>query len=343
MIKFFRKIRQKLLTENKFSKYLIYAIGEIILVVIGILIALNLNTANEKKNNSNKTNKILKEIQLDLEKDINRSIETFDDFIILDSIQELILTKKYTVEDFKTGKAQTLGQYYYDFVIHTNGYDNLMRNLDNLPDKYKPLLASLNNLYEIQKTKIEVYNTRIRKTVYDNLTFTNNQPWAQDWILGIPNKEAFDYYLNDPLYKGHLINYINDRTNISSVSNRYRIDAKKTYKEITKLLANNDTIPKVINLKNKDIIKENKLIGTYGIRDSLGRNMGKKIKVSKLKNQLYLGLDDSDKFKLNWHKKFIYFADDGFNIYNFNKLDTLIVRADINGNAIFVKENSNPQ
>jgi hypothetical protein len=36
MIKFFRKIRQRLLTENKFSKYLIYAIGEIVLVVIGI-------------------------------------------------------------------------------------------------------------------------------------------------------------------------------------------------------------------------------------------------------------------------------------------------------------------
>ncbi|WP_298371198.1 DUF6090 family protein [uncultured Lutibacter sp.] len=46
MIKFFRKIRQKMLTENKFSKYLIYAIGEILLVVIGILIALQINNNN---------------------------------------------------------------------------------------------------------------------------------------------------------------------------------------------------------------------------------------------------------------------------------------------------------
>lgn len=43
MMKFFRKIRQKLLAKNKFSKYLTYAIGEIILVVIGILIALSIN------------------------------------------------------------------------------------------------------------------------------------------------------------------------------------------------------------------------------------------------------------------------------------------------------------
>jgi uncharacterized protein DUF6090 len=47
MLQFFRKIRQQLLTENKFSKYLLYAIGEIVLVVIGILIALSINNWNE--------------------------------------------------------------------------------------------------------------------------------------------------------------------------------------------------------------------------------------------------------------------------------------------------------
>jgi len=49
MIKFFRKVRQKLLSENKFSKYLIYAIGEIILVVFGILIALQINNWNAEQ------------------------------------------------------------------------------------------------------------------------------------------------------------------------------------------------------------------------------------------------------------------------------------------------------
>lgn len=58
MIKFFRRIRKQLLTENppagagragKFSKYLLYAIGEIFLVVIGILIALQINNWNENE------------------------------------------------------------------------------------------------------------------------------------------------------------------------------------------------------------------------------------------------------------------------------------------------------
>lgn len=49
MIHFFRKIRHQLFTTNKFSKYLLYAIGEIILVVIGILIALQINNWNNQK------------------------------------------------------------------------------------------------------------------------------------------------------------------------------------------------------------------------------------------------------------------------------------------------------
>lgn len=49
MIPFFRRIRQKMLTENNFSKYLLYAFGEILLVVIGILIALQVNNNNDLK------------------------------------------------------------------------------------------------------------------------------------------------------------------------------------------------------------------------------------------------------------------------------------------------------
>jgi hypothetical protein len=69
MIKFFRKIRQKMLTENKFSKYLLYAIGEIILVVIGILIALQLNNLNENKKNDVFEKEILSQVQENLKSD----------------------------------------------------------------------------------------------------------------------------------------------------------------------------------------------------------------------------------------------------------------------------------
>ena len=62
MIKFFRKIRQNLLMENKTGKYFKYAIGEIILVVIGILIAFQINNWNENRKIKHKETVIQKEL-----------------------------------------------------------------------------------------------------------------------------------------------------------------------------------------------------------------------------------------------------------------------------------------
>ncbi|MEM9076758.1 MAG: DUF6090 family protein [Bacteroidota bacterium] len=72
MIKFLRHFRKKLLEENRFSKYLLYAIGEIILVVIGILIALQINTWNEQKKSRRTERLYLSEIKSGLQSDSNQ-------------------------------------------------------------------------------------------------------------------------------------------------------------------------------------------------------------------------------------------------------------------------------
>ena len=66
MIKFFRKIRYNLMEQNKTGKYLKYAIGEIVLVVIGILIALSINNWNETKKTRGIELKLLHELKDDL-------------------------------------------------------------------------------------------------------------------------------------------------------------------------------------------------------------------------------------------------------------------------------------
>jgi hypothetical protein len=66
MIKFFKKIRQNLLKENKTGKYLKYAIGEIVLVVIGILIALQINNWNEVNKDRAREEKILIALQTEM-------------------------------------------------------------------------------------------------------------------------------------------------------------------------------------------------------------------------------------------------------------------------------------
>ena len=79
MIKFFRNIRQNLLNEGKITRYFKYAIGEILLVVIGILIALSINNWNNNKimhRESNKFNqRLLAEVNGNIDLGINRMAE----------------------------------------------------------------------------------------------------------------------------------------------------------------------------------------------------------------------------------------------------------------------------
>jgi hypothetical protein len=70
MIGFFRRIRKKLADNNQFVKYSRYAIGEILLVVIGILIALQVNNWNEEKKEQRKIRKYAESLIQDLENDI---------------------------------------------------------------------------------------------------------------------------------------------------------------------------------------------------------------------------------------------------------------------------------
>ncbi len=70
MIKFFRKIRQQLLSEGKTGQYLKYALGEIVLVVIGILIALAINNWNQNRSNTALANLHLKTVSQNIKEDL---------------------------------------------------------------------------------------------------------------------------------------------------------------------------------------------------------------------------------------------------------------------------------
>lgn len=78
MLKFFRKIRQSLMAENRFSKYVLYAIGEIVLVVIGILIAVQINNWNEKQKAELKQRNLFENLKIDFNARINELEEILD-------------------------------------------------------------------------------------------------------------------------------------------------------------------------------------------------------------------------------------------------------------------------
>ncbi|MDT0558184.1 DUF6090 family protein [Ichthyenterobacterium sp. W332] len=99
MIKFFRHIRQNLLMENKTGKYFKYAIGEIILVVIGILIALQINNWNTDQGNSKKEEQYLNNLVIDL----NDQIQVID--VQINSEQGFCSNSKIILDAFNNTRV----------------------------------------------------------------------------------------------------------------------------------------------------------------------------------------------------------------------------------------------
>lgn len=153
MFRFFRQIRNNLVQQGRLKKYSMYAIGEIVLVVIGILIALQINNANEERLERQREAKHLRNLRADLE--IN--------------IQEL--DKKLTVRRGRIESAERIIEYfedrpledledfnYHNINVHTwqrfyqnnNTYQELI-NSGNLGiisnDKIKRSLMDLELLY----------------------------------------------------------------------------------------------------------------------------------------------------------------------------------------------------
>jgi len=307
MIKFFRKIRQNLLTKNKFSKYILYAIGEIILVVIGILIAIGINNRNQERINEEKITRILKEIQSDLVKDIEYSKIIFDYQIYTDSIAKLILNDKYSYEDYKTGSFVTIGYNYRSFNTISNGYDNFKRDIDNVPEKYSSIIKDLKKLYETDKTTIDVYNERIRTTVYKNIDESSNFNWYQEQAKGLVSEEEINYRLTSNHYKNMVIKYMNDRVNLFSRCKEYKIDAISLYNKIAELLKSKDSIPENVTYNSiKDSLSLNGIIGYYELKETVNNSWAKTIEIKEVNGQLFLSNEDFDDIEILWYDNSIF-------------------------------------
>lgn len=179
MIKFFRKIRQRLLTENKFIKYLLYAIGEIVLVVIGILIALSINNANDFENQRRKELTLLNEmsqnLQIDL-KDLNFNIKGSAERIKANEIILKALKERVPMNDsLKPYYANIFGN--FQLSNNTAAWENLKSvGMDLVSDD--SLRNVISNLYAVKYNYLE----NITKGVDDGHQWNTFYPQFLDLI-----------------------------------------------------------------------------------------------------------------------------------------------------------------
>jgi hypothetical protein len=191
--------------ENKTGKYFKYAIGEIILVVIGILIALQINNWNENRNQQQNLNNIYATIKTDLLEDIKNIDRIISETASLEKDYLAIINKTRKKEDFKNCEfcwLVNLG--YSDIKLRNNGI-NLLLDFNKLNNNSNDSLTiALKNLYNRPVLDIETDMRELRNTNDDYLkTILSNKPWFPELTNAIITDDFIEYALTDIEYRNY--------------------------------------------------------------------------------------------------------------------------------------------
>ena len=192
MIKFFRHIRKSLLMENNTGKYLKYAIGEIFLVVIGIIIALQLNNWNEEQKKLKLKETYRKALLLDYSNDTLELKQLIQlkktELDSLNALRKFIHSNSATPDDFRKLFENFVTTNMIDYEYNTNTYEVIIAtgNIDLFDTQ------SIQMIMELKKSQ----NKAIRgfgamSDVYQNqlVQITQNFPVFSNYSMGIEAKK----------------------------------------------------------------------------------------------------------------------------------------------------------
>ena len=209
MIKFFRKIRYQLLGEGKTGKYLKYAIGEILLVVIGILIALGVNNWNQETKN----HKLGEDLLFRIHRDLVQDTISFGQIItrnnnLREEIKELLVTLY--------GKVDNIEQVQNMSAIYDKALDQVFSPNDNT---YKGMLSSgtlglIRNL-ELKEEIVELYSEYDQKRALLSgilewmIAIATTETTETDFIKF--NNDVFDIFTTQEMLSENDFSFLNNK------------------------------------------------------------------------------------------------------------------------------------
>jgi hypothetical protein len=174
MLPFFRKIRYSFAKDNQFFKYSRYAIGEIVLVVIGILIALYINSWNQKRIERNKEVVYLTEIRKNLVQDTLR----INDVLSFNEAKRQAIIETYQIFEKATEKGFNLT----DFAMKMNPLSQYRL--------FYPMQTAFNNLLDVEGIDL-VSNLQLRTKLSDYYN-TNYEKGTQE-VIKFRTRDFTDY------------------------------------------------------------------------------------------------------------------------------------------------------
>ena len=192
----FNLSRYKLIRGSRLTKYLMYASGEIVLVVLGILIALAINDWKKKKTEEAELNRIISIIETDLQSDLKQIIEAIETLKPQQDLLTKILYKPSFKDSLRTCqdcRYLLTGSYITKF--NTKGFELLSNNTTDLKTKNKYVDSILSFYAKHDKADLEFKNKLMIEEVVNYMKYLrDNYDWYSDYFIGICNDDCLDYF-----------------------------------------------------------------------------------------------------------------------------------------------------
>lgn len=257
MIKFFRKIRQNMIKENKVSKYILYAIGEIVLVVIGILIALQINNNNEARKQRVEELHYLKNLKIDLQ----LNIAHIDNYLVT---REKAIASANTViqhyegkpvEDLEAFNVHTVNIYTWQKFSQINNTFQELINSGKLAlisnDSIKRILLNIESLYKLLKDEEAHFRYDAETLLYEpQYEMMDMNPIVQNYMYQVSNgavgerrklsEVEFGNLLKDTKQKNGFVMAVYEFTVMNGQLNEMKAMSEKLIELIDKETAKND-------------------------------------------------------------------------------------------------------
>ena len=157
-----------MLSENRFSRYLLYSIGEIILVVIGILIAVQINNWNEKRKEVETSRALLQEFKKDLIRDTQES-----DYVV-GKLENRLALEAWSLDRvaYEPGDVDSLRRVffgtYYQQPISTRTFSKLQNSENPNLTGFPELQDELTRYYTETKYLVDAYNEEEKHFAFEN-------------------------------------------------------------------------------------------------------------------------------------------------------------------------------
>ena len=200
MLKLFRRIRRKLIADGRIGQYLAYALGEIILVVIGILIALSINNWNERKQDRQRLHNVFAMLIEDIADDTLDVRQVLD---FHDSRKDLflkVMNDSLSREDKMACRACDLATLYRQLSIERRGFEALLALQEEFGED--SLITRTAHLYNYSLKYISGQEENIAAAIKHTMTYWRDRyDWYPQFVQGTPTYAAGEYFATSPEYK----------------------------------------------------------------------------------------------------------------------------------------------